>query len=132
MARIVPGSRERRRRWLEGPERVEHALARLAGARSKSDAAATLWTLDRAERVVALGTAASGPIREAIRWWEREGRSIETAIDGHRLVELGVRPGPGLGRALRAARHEAWNGGGADAQLAAARRALTLGEDDSV
>jgi tRNA nucleotidyltransferase (CCA-adding enzyme) len=128
MARLVPGPRERRRRWRSGPERVREALDALASAATAADAALALEDLDRTERVVTLGLAPDRQRREALRWWEREGRLVRSAVDGERLLALGARPGPALGRALRAAQRAAWNGADGDEQLAAARR--TLAEDN--
>ncbi|RMG48668.1 MAG: CBS domain-containing protein [Acidobacteria bacterium] len=118
---LVPRGRERRRRWLEGPERAAAAIERVERAADRAEVAEALEGLDAAERTFALGTASGEHVRRRLRWWEREGRHIRPAIGGEDLIGMGIPPGPRLGRALRAAQRLAWNGASPEEQKAAAR-----------
>lgn len=123
-SRLVGGGKERRQRWLKGPERVAAALQEL-----QHDVAT--WTralanLDAAERVVVFAQAPNDRDRDNMLWWERSGRHIRSAINGDTLRELGFREGPRFKHALTAALDAARKGGDAAAQLQAARNVLTL------
>ncbi|UCF67438.1 MAG: CBS domain-containing protein, partial [Acidobacteriota bacterium] len=124
LIKLVAGEKRRRDRFVYAPKRVSTALSKLARAQRAAFAARALEELDLVELIVALGIADSEPSKNWVRWWQREGRGIETALSGDRLIELGAKPGPALGRALRAAQDAAWNGRSEVEQLAAARREL--------
>ncbi len=51
--------------------------------------------------VWALAAAAGGPARELAWRYLRRWRYVKPALDGHALLALGARPGPGLGELLR-------------------------------
>jgi tRNA nucleotidyltransferase (CCA-adding enzyme) len=122
LIRLVPGDRHAQRRWLHGPERARRALAELWPARSGSDAARALESLDVVERTYALGVS-PGPRNETwLSWWEREGRQIRCAVSAADLMARGAQPGPALGAALRVAQEAAWDGATPETQLAAAVR----------
>lgn len=127
--RMVPRGGERLRRFVHGWERVRRALLRLPRARNGAQAGATLHGLDEAELVYAAGVNDSTKAAAWIDWWIRHGRKIRSQVDGSALIELGLRPGKAMGRALAAARAAAWNGEGPEAQLAAARRAYQRARD---
>ena len=90
---------------------------------NRSRAASLIRHLDEAERAYALGIC-KGEAREWLVWWEREGQYIRRAISGEDLTGLGYAPGPGFRKALEAALKVAWDGGGREAQLEAARGKL--------
>jgi len=119
----VPGGSARRRRFREGPEKARRAVAALGRARRRAAAARVLEGLDLPELLYAAAIAGEDA-RERIDWWLKEGRAVRSAVDGDRLIALGARPGPALGRALAAALDAAREGADEAAQLEAARRAL--------
>ncbi|HWV39762.1 MAG TPA: CBS domain-containing protein [Vulgatibacter sp.] len=123
LQRMVPGPAARRRSFRDGPERIGGVVSALRGAKRGSHAASLLETLSAAERVYAEAIAGEDA-RRWIEWWEEEGRTIESSVTGERLVELGYRPGPAMGRALAAARAAARDGADPEAQVAAARAEL--------
>ncbi len=124
LLRMVPGDRHAHRRWLDGPERVQEALSEIWTARRPSEAARALLGLDLVERVYALGVS-PGPKNEAwLTWWEREGQLLRASVNGQTMLARGVKPGPALGLALRAAQDAAWDGLDAQGQLEAAEEAL--------
>jgi tRNA nucleotidyltransferase (CCA-adding enzyme) len=123
--RMVPGGKERLRRFVWGAERASKAQLRLAKAQRPADAGWALEPLDRAELIYALATARVEAVRGWVEWWLLEGRKIRPEVDGDALIARGHRPGQELGRALAAAREAAWNGAGPDEQLAAAERVLS-------
>ena len=59
--------------------------------------------------------------RQWVDWWRREGRSIESHVDGRALRQLGIAEGPAIGRAKEAALDSARDGASAEEQLARAR-----------
>jgi len=124
LARMVPGRAARRQRFREGPEKAKGAVAALARTKRGSAVARLLQQLDEVELVYAQGIAPRAEIAERIGWWLREGRHVTSEVDGRRLLELGAKPGPQIGRALQAALDAARDGADAGGQLAAARRAL--------
>lgn len=113
------GGRERRQRWLTGPERLADALA----AFEHDDA--TRWsralaTLDAAERVCLFATLQRSKAQAHVIWWEQTGHAIRSSVDGHALRRLGFKAGPRFKDALAVALDQARAGADADAQLAAA------------
>ena len=124
LQRMVPGGAARRRRFREGPEKAKGAVAALGRLARNSAAARVLEQLDVAELIYAQAIARREEVREKIAWWLKEGRAVRSAVDGRRLLELGARPGPALGRALEAALDAARDGADEAGQLAAARRVL--------
>jgi len=123
LQRMVPGGARRRRSFRDGPERIGAVVSALASTRRGSAAAVLLEPLDVAEIVYAQAIAGEKASRW-IDWWVREGRAIQPSVSGDRLVELGYRPGPAMGRALAAARAAARDGSDPDGQLAAARAVM--------
>ena len=89
--------------------------ARVKAASSPSSIDAVLRDTSAAEQVGAL----IGGADAVARWWS-DWRDFAPAINGSDLVAAGVRPGPGIGRALAALRAQALDGvaGDRDAQLA--------------
>ena len=128
LARLVPGDRSATRRWLTGPEHVARQLAATWRAQTPSAAARALEGLDAVELTHALGSARSPRAEEWLLWWAHTGQHVRTAVHGATLLATGAKPGPAMGRALRAAQDAAWDGLDADAQLERARQVLANGE----
>ncbi|MGI9539644.1 MAG: hypothetical protein ACR2N6_05790, partial [Miltoncostaeaceae bacterium] len=98
----------------------------LAGALSGLDRPSEVdEELQRASGAAAVAALAYGA--ESVASWWREGRDVVLAVSGGDLVEHGVAPGPGIGRALARVRSELLDRGAMDADeqlalaLAAAR-----------
>jgi hypothetical protein len=91
--------------------------ARLSGVDRPSQVDASLRDRPDAEQVGAL----IGGAEQVARWWAAW-RDCTPGIDGSDLVAAGVRPGPGIGRALAVVRAAVLDGeiGDRDAQLALA------------
>jgi tRNA nucleotidyltransferase (CCA-adding enzyme) len=123
-AALLPWPRRQMRHWVDGPERVDGALGRLARASSGSTAGRILERLDSCERIYAAGVCADPRASEWLAWWEREGRLVASAVDGARLEAAGYAPGPAFGPALAAALDAARDGADAAAQLVAARAVM--------
>lgn len=129
LERLVVGGARQRRRFREGPEKVREIVTRLGRTRRGSWVARMLEPLDAAELgwALALSLGGGGRAQGWVEWWLREGRAITPVVDGDRLIEMGFRQGPKLGRALEAARDAAWDGDPPGAQIEAARRILRRG-----
>jgi len=121
---LVPGTKDRRARFVKGPEPVVKAVQSLASAKRRAHVARTLERLDDVEWVVALGFARRlanrSEVEERLWWWRTDGRHLQSVVDGRWLMAQGHSPSPLFKKALRRARMAAWDGGDRAAQEAAA------------
>lgn len=115
--RMVPGGGVRHARFRAGLGATRAAIGALGTDRG--EAGHVLRGLDpvASAAVLAMGPADA---RAQTRWWLTDGRRVRLGLDGRDLIEAGVRPGPGLGRALAAAWSAAWRGDAPVDQRAAA------------
>ena len=126
-ATLIPGTKDRRARFVAGPDPVEAALQRLSLAMRPSAVAHALAPLDPVQLMLALAWLPSAPAPDAasshLHWWLDSGRHIRSTVDGRWLRQQGHAPGPGFRDALQAALDVARDGGSeADQQAAALAR----------
>jgi tRNA nucleotidyltransferase (CCA-adding enzyme) len=126
MVDLVPGDKHDRARWTDGPRQLKEALTHLDSATNRTEAGRLLRPLDPSTRVLLWALGRDARSRKWLAWWEREGRVVQTSVDGQLLQSLGHPPGPSFRKALEAARDAAWSGGDEDDQLEAALKSLEL------
>ncbi len=131
---LIPGTKDRRARFVSGPEPLQAALDALTRDNRPAQVAATLQPLDAVQWLVAHGLSSAHPqvveVQARLEWWRTRGRHVQSAVDGRWLMAQGHQPSPHFRTALAAAQAAAWNGASTAEQQAAALHVLRTEPDE--